>query len=196
MFLSAFIYIPIPAITFLVQRNGFDDMIMSIVQRLNCFITSYDRKLLILGLISIFKEKIKQEQLDKIAITCLDYSIQALHVQRMDEEIKFTNKQKMLKTKENRIPQKETLSQMEKEDICAYNLIKGKAYQLDQILEDSGNEDNGDDEILTYMVSDTREAERSVESILTPLKAVDEFKYFKDMIDQMKVLYCKFLGVL
>ncbi len=185
VFLSTFVYAPIAGIQFLVRQGRFEEIVKKISYRINSFVTVYDKKLLILGMISIFREKVRQQQLDTIAIDCLDLAIKGLHIQRIEEEIKFVgNNKSHRKTRDDGF--KTQLSQIEKEDQSAYNLIKGRNYELTHILEEQiPGEENED--ILTFMLSDTREAEKTICDISSPVNQIDEFAVFKQLIIELKV---------
>ena len=89
IFCSAFIYMPIESISFLVNQNSFEELHKQLVNHSNNFTTTYDRRLFVLSMISVFREKLKQAQVDDIAIASLDNAILGLHVQRMEEDMKL-----------------------------------------------------------------------------------------------------------
>lgn len=184
VFCSAFVYAPAQGISYLVNKGVFEQFIRSLIAKQNAFITNYDRRLLILALISVFKEKLKQEQLDEIALNCLEAAILCLHVQRMEEDMRLTSTGPSIgKSKGDK--KKAPLNDIEKQDIAVYNFVKGKTYNLAEILMD--DEDNKpDDEILDFLVSKNREAQRSIQELESPIKSTDEFNEFRIVYSEVK----------
>lgn len=190
VFLSAFVFAPAAGIQFLVRQGRFEEVLKNLSYKINSFVTVYDKKLLVLGMISIFREKVRQQQLDGLAIDALDLAIKALHVQRIEEELKFVGGAVSEKSKKQQHGFKTQLSQTEREDQNAYNLIKGRNYDLSLILEDPspGDAPGADSEdILAFMLSDTREADRSIADIASPVNQIDEFSVFKQLMIELKV---------
>ena len=64
----------------MVKTNILQDVINSVIGDSACFLVNYDRKLLIIGLMTLFTEKLAQGQIDDLASKCLETSILTLHV--------------------------------------------------------------------------------------------------------------------
>lgn len=161
----------------------------SLMLKADSFVTSYDRRLLILALIYVFKEKLKQQQLDETAMNCLECAILQLHVQRMEEERKLapeTSTTNHTKGKSGTGSKREPLNDIERQDIAVYNLVKGKTYNLCEVLMDDDEDSKQNDEILDFLVSASRTAQRSIQYLISPVKDVDEFSEFSSMFAEMK----------
>lgn len=185
VFCSSFLFNPTQGISFLVKKGIFDKFIRSLVSKQNSFITNYDRRLLILSLMSVFKEKLKQEQLDEIALICFETAILCLHVQRMEEDLKLTsNGPSIGKGKGDK--KKAAVNETEKQDIAVYNFIKGRTYNLAEILMDDEDTKSPDDEIMEFLVGTGREAQKSIQDIESPIKGQDEFVQFRSMYLEIK----------
>ena len=135
-------------------------------------------------MISVFKLKVKQEQLDEIALGCMDTAILHLHIQRMDEEKKlaadngFSNHTKGVNSK------KGPINDTERQDIAVYNYVKGKTYNLNQVLMD--DEDEGQDEIMEFLISGNRAAQKSIQYLCSPIKESDEFAEFSTVYGELR----------
>lgn len=83
--MAGFIFNPKATLGYLSQQNLFQKMIELIVVKSAYFQTSYDRKVLILGLISLLKEKINSNSFDQIAQTAMEYACYNLNIQKWEE---------------------------------------------------------------------------------------------------------------
>lgn len=154
------------------------------------FETNYDRKVLINGLLAVFKHKMLAKEDDSTALMCLDTSIQQLHVQRMEEDKKQTNVVKNKKGAKN--SSKAQISESERQDISAYNMIKGKQYNVDKLISDTDeegldfNEDNQQDEILYTMMGAGSQLSRLLRTLKSPLRKEDEFVSLQTIFEDLK----------
>lgn len=187
VFCSAFIYLPVIGIQFLVKRGQFDKFMHSMISKAHTFVTTYDRRLFTLALISLFKEKVKQEQLDETAIACLDAAVLHLHIQRMEEQKKLAADHISSSHMKGASHKKGPLNDTERQDIAVYNLIKGKTYNLHHVLMDDSEE--GQDEVMEFLVSPNRAAQKSIQSLSSPIKDADEFGEFNSMFAELKSFF-------
>ena len=184
VFCSAFVYLPEYGINCLVKKGLFDQFMKALMSRANSFTTTYDRRLFILAMLSVFKLKLKQEQIDDIAIGCLESAVLHLHVQRMEEEKKLSGDTIKTNHTKGAISRKGPLNDTDRQDIAVYNMTKGKSYNLSEVLMD--DEDGEQDEIMEFLVSANREAQRSIQNLSSPIKEIDEFNEFSTMFAELK----------
>jgi hypothetical protein len=184
VFCSAFVYLPEYGINCLVKKGLFDQFMKALMSRANSFTTTYDRRLFILAMLSVFKLKLKQEQIDEIAIGCLESAVLHLHVQRMEEEKKLSGDTIKTNHTKGAISRKGPLNDTDRQDIAVYNMTKGKSYNLSEVLMD--DEDGEQDEIMEFLVSANREAQRSIQNLSSPIKEIDEFNEFSTMFVELK----------
>lgn len=191
---SALIFLPNQTIGFINSVGNFSSLMKTMVSCRNVFLTQYDRRLLSLALLSIFRLKVQQEEIDEDALKWFETTILILHVQRLEEEIKGL-KAASLHTKDKRKKLfKETKSDEEKRDFTLYNMIIGRGIDLDKLLEDdepSPNNNDADDilqDLINYVDSAKLSAQRSVHKLQSPLNKVDEFVEFQKIFSDFKLL--------
>jgi hypothetical protein len=211
VFCSAFLCLP--QLTLRHIQSDLESLIPYLQSKSLTFSTPLDRRLLILSLIRLFESLPSSPQ----SLSILDTAIQSLHVQRMEQELKVKDRpldknhglgantkpvigifgiigpknEEMKVDKQLKTPKRE-LSEAEKQDLAAYNFIRGKVYGIDELLkdpEDLENEaDNPEDEILNFLLEDTRKAEKAIKNIASPIKDIDEFEQFKLLFANLKKL--------
>lgn len=189
VFCSGFIYLPEITVGFLEKKQAFENFLKTLANKTNCFITSYDRKLQILAMLAIFKAKLRNEALDTTAISCLDTAILSLHVQRMEEDLKLSNQQKTLGREGKADHSKQPKNEGERQDIAVYNLVKGKTYNLGELLQEEADNKEESEEILEFLMGKDRVAKKSLENVKSKIMEVDEFKEFVQMFADLKAFF-------
>lgn len=187
VFCSGIYYAPVRTISFLVKKNCLEAFVRKMISRRDAFLSYLDKRLLIAGLIGIFKLKCQEGQFDEFSLECLDSSILWLHVQRMEEEARLIHKTQQRRKGAG----SEKLSLTEQQDINVYNYIQGKMYNIDKILAEDEmmkEEQNEDDEIMEFMLSHKREAQQSIRDLHSPAKQIDEFHEFQTMFAELRQL--------
>lgn len=187
---NGLIYMGELTVFYLYEKGIFDDVMTLILNKSNTFITPYDRKNLILSMISTYKtlSAINPEKF-KSGIPLLRYLDKAvcyLHVQRMEFELQYA------KSNKSRVKpaMQFGLSEKERQDQAAYNFIVGKTYGLQQVLEEENDEPNEKEmasEVLEFLMGSTYGASKLLERAISPTKEVDEFKEFQNFFFQLKV---------
>lgn len=185
VFCSGLYYAPIKTISFLVRKNCLEAFVRKMISRRDAFLSFLDKRLLIVGLVGIFRLKCQEGQFDEFSLECLDSSILWLHVQRMEEEARLIHKT----NQKRKGAAGERLTLPEQQDINVYNYIQGKMYNIDKIMAEDEvmkEEMNDDDEIMEFMLSHKREAQHSIKDLQTPAKQIDEFKEFQTMFSELR----------
>lgn len=197
-FFSAIYYKPMYAITYLVKTNLLEEFILSTSYRSVYFMLEYDRRLLVLGLTSLIREKLNEKQLDQVTQKCIEICIYMLHVQRI-EQSKVAGLFQASKSQGDPMrPRPED----EKLDLSLYEAIKekfGKDAQ-DHVVpeedddndedfeeEDGEDEDGEEMEIYRAMATNKGKALISLKNYESPILKDDEFGYFIDTIKSLKV---------
>lgn len=191
VFMAALYYKPVVTIMYLVSTNTMEKIVELAIKNAAYFYTDIDRKLLILGLTSLFLAKVEQMQFDKLAFECMDCVLHLLQIQRVAPNLKAQNyNKKELQTKE------------EQEDISQYDLAIEKINKMAegqlhfQDPEEYGSDDElgsdseSDDYEAAYKqiyASQKRRAKETVKNLLLQVSSVDEFQTFQDAIKKYKV---------
>lgn len=192
IFLSGLYYAPAVTVQFLVKNNLFDTMIDRFVRLSAYFGHDYDRKILVLGLMSIFRLKISEQQLDEVAIRCLDFSVLNLHVQRVEQGKAIGYyKGKVLKSEEDAT------------DFQLYETIHRELHLLaelpDNDMDDEYEMDDDSDygenkeqmEIYKALMTKKGKAGLSLKNFKSPVRTENEFQYFQTLIRELKVVSVK-----
>jgi hypothetical protein len=188
IFLSGLYYAPAVTVKFLVKNNLFETMIDRFVKLGAYFSHDYDRKILVLGLMSIFRLKISEQQLDEVAIKCLDFSVLNLHIQRVEQGKAIGYyKGKVLKSEEDAT------------DYDLYETIHRELHLLaelpDNDMDDDFEMDDDSDygenkeqmEIYKALMTKKGKAALSLKNFKSPVRAENEFQYFQQLIRELKV---------
>jgi hypothetical protein len=188
VYLSALYLEPVVTITFLVRTNFLDTLINLIVSKSAYFICEYDRKLLVLGLMSLFSAKFKEKQLDELAQKCLECSILTLHIQRIEQNKQAGfYKSRVIKTSD------------ETEELKLYSAIQERFKTMAELQEEDFDddeefgtdpEDEGDKEemeVLKALMSNKGKANISLKSFTSDLLKINEFEYFIAIFREVKV---------
>jgi hypothetical protein len=202
LFLSALYFNRVVAITYLVKTNTLEPLITSCVNKSAYFITDYDRKLLVLGLMSVFDEKFKGKQFDELAKQCLEFSILILHVQRIEQN-KATGFYKSKVIKSDDETQEVNLCEMITQKFKLLAGIADDDEASDDEFDDEIDDDNDVEEmeVLRSLMSSKGKAKISLKNFTSPIKNENEFDYFINILKQVKAnlppeSFAKLLGEL
>jgi hypothetical protein len=197
---SALIYIPDQTIKYTNSEGNFSTLMGQMVMSKQHFLTQYDRRLLSLALMSIFRLKVQQGQIDNDALRWFETAILTLHVQRVEEDLKGSKSAYHITKDKRKKLFKETRSEEDKQDIKLYNMIIGRGIDLDKLLEDDepssikNEEDDMLHDILKYVDSAKLTANRSVHKLHSPINQVDEFSEFQKIFADFRLLLGERLG--
>lgn len=196
IFFSAIYYEPMYAITYLVKTNLLAEFVRSVTSRSVYFMIEYDRRLLVLGLTSLIRQKLNEKQLDDITQKCIEICIYMLHIQRIEQSRVAGLYSSSKGNSESLRPKPED----EKLDLSLYDSIKDKlskdaqenalAEEDDDHDEDFDEEDDDDGEemeIYRAMATNRGKALISLKNYESPILKDDEFVYFIDTIKSLKV---------
>jgi hypothetical protein len=188
VFLSAMYLEPILTIRYLIQQQKLEVLVNLIINKSAYFICDYDRKLLVLGLSSLFSVKFSEKQLDDLALKCLECSILTLHIQRIEQnKIAGFYKSRVIKTSD------------ETDELKLYSAIQDKFRQMAQMTEEDYEDDDefgtdpeeeGDKEemeVLKALMSNKGKASIALKSFNTEVLKANEFEYFVGILRHMKV---------
>jgi hypothetical protein len=191
VFLSAFYLQPVLTIRYLVHRGLLDQLVSLIISKSAYFISEYDRKLLVLGLSSLFSAKFKEQQLDDLALRCLECSILTLHVQRIEQNKQAGfYKSRVIKTSD------------ETDELKLYSAIQEKFKAMAEIYEEefddddefnSEPEDEADREemeVLKALMSNKGKANISLKNFNSEILKANEFDFFINILKEVKVGSC------
>ena len=179
--LSALHYRPKQTCEFLKGEGLLDGMIKTIIERTYFFDESYDRKLLILGMLSLLKlicnEGINQTNKQLVA-DILTSIVHNLMIERMKR-----NKYHLKKA--SRYP-------THKQDIEIYKNLRMIYAQkaevpLDQI--DEEDDEDMDNDIFAYLLKNSNQSRLPLVNLETPIQVIDEFKEFNDIFGVIRVIY-------
>ena len=112
IFLSTFIIRPIVAYNYLKAKNAMSEMLELIYENISHFKSQYDRKLLIMGFCSLWKEQFDNEENSEMTLKVFQIMIYMMIVQEYDEQKK--NFKTRIKT------------DYEQQDINIYQAIKAR----------------------------------------------------------------------
>jgi len=201
IFFSAVYYQPRYAITYLVKTNLLAEFVRSVAVRSLYFMIEYDRRLLVLGLTSLVRQKLNEKQLDEIALKCIEICIYMLHVQRI-EQGKVAGLYSTTKSQNESLrPRPED----ERIDMALYETIKDKFAKdaqsreselgnfgeddddNDEDFDDEEEEDGEEMEIYRAMATNKGKALISLKNYESPILKDDEFTYFVETIKSLKV---------
>lgn len=89
VFLIGFIYSPLVTFNYCMQNNCLDMVIEWIYSNMKQFKTTYDRKILIMGFINLWKLQFENETLNDFILKVFEHIIYMMIIQEFDEQKKF-----------------------------------------------------------------------------------------------------------
>lgn len=190
VFLSAIYLEPVITITFMIRQNCLDSLFSLIISKSAYFICDYDRKMLVLGLASLFAAKLKENQVDDLAIKCFECGCLALHVQRIEQ-----NKQAgFYKSRAMKMPDEAAELELHASIIQKFNDMAGdnpEDFEDDDDFNSDGEDDQDKEEmeVLRALMSKKGKAQISLKNFDTKMLKVDEYQTFIDLIKEIKVGY-------
>lgn len=189
VFLSALYLEPILSIRYLIQQQKLDLLVNMIISKSAYFICEYDRKLLVLGLASLFSVKFREQQLDDLAMKCLECSILTLHIQRIEQNKSAGfYKSRVIKTSD------------ETDELKLFSAIQDKFKQMAELTEedyeddddfgtDPEEEDKEEMEVLKALMSNKGKANIPLKNFHSDVLKSNEFEYFLGILKHVKVDY-------
>lgn len=186
---------------YLNKIKNFEQVIGIIIQRSAYFQTAFDRKILILGLTNILREKVESKSFDNIAKKCLEAAAYNLKIQHYEELKKRRNGNlKALSDYEGKLitDYKDIKQEMNKEAglpgttaptfSIRDNAIESADYSSDDEDSDVFDYDiNEANDIMDYLYAQKNHASMSLNGIFTKIDKEDEFKIFLDTMGLAKV---------
>jgi hypothetical protein len=191
---SALIYVPDQTIKYINSEGNFSTLMGQMMASKQLFLTQYDRRLLSLAFMSVFRLKVQQGQIDNDALRWFETAILTLHVQRVEEDLKGSKTAAHISKDKRKKLFKETRSEEDKQDIKLYNMIIGRGIDLDKLLQDDepssikNEEDDIFHDILNYVDNARLSANRSVHKLHSPINQVDEFSEFQKIFADFRLL--------
>jgi hypothetical protein len=189
IFLSAIYLEPVITITFMVKQNCLDSLFNLIIAKSAYFICDYDRKVLVLGLASLFAAKLKENQVDDLAVKCFECGCLALHVQRIEQNklagfyksrvMKMPDEAEEIKLRDDILEKFRVMAEINDDDFEDDDDI-GSDAEDDQEREEM--------EVLRALMSKKGKAQISLKNFDTKLLKVDEYQTFIDLIKEIKVI--------
>lgn len=216
----AFIFKPAVPLSYLSKHGKLDQVINMIIKRSAYYESAFDRKILILGLTSILKEKIQAGVFDQLAKTCFEgaaYNLKIQHYEELkrrkqgnlkglsDYENSLISDYQKLKENLNTLAGLPAITQ-------TFNIHKqnlGNFHDDDSDMEEDSSEDEPEDEegmkiqydvqeandIMDFMYSQKSHSTLSLNGVFTKIDKEDEFKIFNQTMKKAKVtIYCNSLG--
>lgn len=182
--LSALYYKQEQTCQYMKEKGILLTFIKTTIERTHYFELEYDRRLLILGLISFFKYVCKDgitPDNQKIAIEIMGAISHNLFMKQI-EASKYAKSVNKLRFAE------------EKRDYSVYsNLRMSYAQKVDVHLspEDLEQEElSPDDDIYAFLVNKNTKSQLPLINLETPVQAIDEFKEFQNVFHKIKVRSC------
>lgn len=193
VFMAALYYKPVITIVYMVSTNTMEKIVELAIKNSAFFYTDVDRKLLILGLISLFSAKVDQMQFDKLAFQCMECVLHLLQIQRVAPNLKAQHYNKAeLRTKE----ENEDISQYEEAIERIQKMADGQQhyqdpeeYGSDEEFGSESDSDDYEDAFKQVYASQKRRAKETVKNLVLQVSSVDEFQTFQDAIRKYKVVH-------
>lgn len=181
LYLAAFIYVPEAIAMFLKASNTFESVLNSIVINSYNFKTTYDRKLLVLGLINILRQSMGSGEFSPLAVKLIRYISSNLLIGHCAELIKAYGKERFARSDSSMFM---LYQQIEAE-------MKREAGNNDSPMDDYDQlafaDNEMDNEIFGYMMGESIKSSSAIALIKSPLDDKDEYSVFKSICDSLKV---------
>lgn len=190
VFLSAIYLEPVLAITYMIKKGILESLITLIISKSGYFICDYDRKLLVIGLITLFAAKLRENQVDDLAIKCFECAVLNLHIQRIEQNkaagyykskvVKMPGEIDELRLHADILEKFKEMADLKEED-----------YEEDDDLH-SDNEDEQDKEemeVLQALMSRKGKAKIALKNFDSKVLTVDEYQTAIDVVKEIRVAF-------